>query len=114
MSEEERRFQERVVRLLDEDVAGLDGATRSRLTQARARALASVEKSSRWQLIPASGAVLASVIAAFLLLQKPAEVPTTTALQPEDLELLTTNENLELYRELDFYLWLEKEKASAG
>jgi len=32
--------------------------------------------------------------------------------QPEDLEILTTNEQLELYKDLEFYRWLEsKDKA---
>jgi hypothetical protein len=103
----------RIRSALDEGAANLDGATRSRLAQARARALE--PRHSHWRLwLPAGGAVFASVLAAVLWLGQPAPLPGNGFNGVADLELLTSNDGLELYQELDFYRWLEEEDVHAG
>lgn len=113
MNDDERRLLERVRGALDEGAANLDGATRSRLAQARARALQPRHAVRLWWL-PAGGAVFASVLAALLWLGQPAPLPGNGFNGVADLELLTSNDGLELYQELDFYRWLEEEDVHAG
>lgn len=113
MNDEERRLIEQVRTALDDGEARLDGATRSRLAQARARALEPRRAAWRWWL-PAGGAVFASLLAAVIWLGQPAQVPGNGFGAVADLDLLTAGDNLELYQELDFYRWLEEEGAHAG
>jgi hypothetical protein len=110
-------FERRSKALFDESVAALDGATRSRLTQARYRALAkraSRARTLRWTLLPA-GAVAAAVMAWLLV---PALQPSSPGAGAEqmaaaplgDLEILLAEEDLEMLDEdLDFYGWLEEQ-----
>ena len=113
-------FERQSKRLFDESVAGLDAATRSRLTQARHRALAErapAAQSWRWSLVPA-GTLAATALAVWFMVGQP---PTTVASLPtdslSDLEILLAEEDLELLdEEIDFYGWLEEqpEFANAG
>jgi hypothetical protein len=116
MSERKPGFETRITRALDEEVARLDGATRSRLRQARARALDSMARRpaqhARWWL-PA-GAALASIFLAVVLWRDQSEPFTAQLVAPTDFELLSAEESLELYQDLDFYLWLEREARGAG
>lgn len=102
MNDEE--LTRRVTRALDEGVDRLDGATRARLAQARRRAL-EVPNARRWLLPAMGGAALASVITAVLWLNRPVTEPLPLA--PQDFEMLTTGDRLELYQQLDFLRWLE-------
>jgi hypothetical protein len=113
MHDDDHRLMKRVRSALDEGAAQLDGATRSRLAQARAHALES--RRSAWRRwLPAGGAVFASVLAALVWLGQPAPQPGNHFGGVADLELLTSSDDLELYRELDFYRWLEEEGMHAG
>jgi negative regulator of sigma E activity len=98
----------RITGALDEGTVRLDGSTRSRLAQARQRALAAPH-ARRWVLPATGGAVLASVVAAALWLSQP--VSTSLPVEPQDLEMLTAGDRLELYQELDFLRWLEEMEA---
>jgi hypothetical protein len=108
-------FERRAKEAFDRSAAELDAATRSRLTQARYRALEELPKSGKrrgWQswLIPA-GAVAAAALVAVLLLQ-PTGPATDAGLQRAvalgDLEILLGEEDLEMYdEEIEFYAWLE-------
>jgi hypothetical protein len=101
---------------LDEQVAGLDSATCSRLAQARHLALAAAaEPRPRWRratrpagdwLVPAGAfaSVLATAIALTLMVTEPGD---GSAPEMDDVELLTAGEELELYENLEFYQWLQ-------
>ena len=98
--------------LFEAEVRGLDGRTRSKLAQARARAIeaAGSRQPAGWltppRLLPA-GAVAAAVLAVLVLWQNPAAPPVpveTTVLN--DLDLLLESEELDLLEELEFYAWL--------
>jgi hypothetical protein len=124
MSEKERKddtqWIERIRRRLDEDVAQLDGATLSRLRQARQRALSAAAQGGRprWRtrwlsgrpagdwLVPA-GAFASIVATAFALTLMVAEPENDLTREVDDLDLLTVGEELELYENLEFYRWLE-------
>ncbi len=113
MHDDDRQLIEQVRATLDEGVANLDGATRSRLAQARSRALAPRRRMRLWWL-PAGGAVFASVLAAVLWLGQPVPLPGNGFNGATDFELLTSTDSLELYQDLDFYHWLEEEGMHAG
>lgn len=114
MSDEERRLVERVTTALDEGVANIDGATRAHLREARRRALAPRHEHRGWWL-SLGGAVLTSVLVATLWLGRPVTSPAPVVpLEPQDFDLLTATDSLELYRDLDFYRWLAAEVPHAG
>lgn len=95
----------------------LDMTTQSQLNQARQRALAQLDapgwrRAGIW--LPA-GSVTALALLAALLWWQPAHTPEMNImpLQAQDMEILLSGEELELYADLDFYFWLEIE-ADAG
>jgi hypothetical protein len=111
-------FERRTKRVFDDSVAGLDGATRSRLTQARHRALAERKSARRtgwrWSLIPA-GALAATALVAWLTI---GQAPVGEPVQSEalaDLEILLGEEDIEMLdEELEFYGWLEEQPEFAA
>ena len=109
----ERELAEKAGRLFDESVARLDGETRARLAQARARAVEAAESGSRpaWifepaRLVPIGGVAAAAL--ALALIWPGAETPVgpEQAAVVTDLDLLLDGENLDLFEELEFYAWL--------
>jgi len=119
MSDEKKvdRFEEHTKRVFDESVAALDAATRSRLTQARHRALEgrASARSRGWQWSPLApvGTLAAAALVVWLTIGQPPPVADDTRLQVAtlgDLELLLAEEDLEMLdEELDFYGWLEEQ-----
>jgi hypothetical protein len=106
------RFEERTKRVFDESVAALDAATRSRLTQARYRALEERKPARRrgWQWSPLApvGTLAAAALVVWLTIGQPPVVDDTGLLS--DLEVLLAEEDLEMLdEELDFYGWLEEQ-----
>jgi hypothetical protein len=91
--------------ILDESIHELDGQVLARLRQARSRALEAKPRPFFW-LLPAGGFAAASVVilAAALWFFQPAKPAPMHGV--EDLDILTSAENLELYDDLDFYHWL--------
>ncbi len=118
--EAQQEIEDRVRRALDERAAGLDAATLSRLRQAREQALAGGAGRGWWQRWPAGGGLRwASAVAAGLLLVVGLVVWQQAGRQGldgavDDLEVLASSDDLKLYQDLDFYLWLEREGLSAN
>ena len=112
-------FERRTKRAFDDSVAALDAATRSRLTQARYRAIEERKTSRsgawRWSLVPI-GTLAATALVVWLTVgQAPpvSEAVQSTALG--DLEILLGEEDLEMLdEELEFYGWLEEQPEFAG
>jgi hypothetical protein len=112
-------FERRTKRVFDDSVVALDAATRSKLTQARYRALEEQEsmrdRSWRSSLLPA-GTVAATALVAFLVVWQqtpPATVPQAASLN--DLEILLGEEDLEMLdEEIEFYGWLEEQPEFAN
>ena len=105
-------FEQRVQTLLRDSAEQLDGATRSRLTQARHAALDAVNKPQtkmRYWLMPASGAVAAAVLAVMLstrtTLQESEQV--ASAAPVDEFEIIAAEDSLEFYRDVEFYAWLD-------
>jgi hypothetical protein len=110
-------FERQTKRVFDESVAGLDAATRSRLTRARYRALEELAptRARRWgfTLIPAGTLAATALLAWFLVVQRPVDELQVTSV--DDLEILLAEEDLEMLDEdLEFYGWLEEQPEFAN
>jgi hypothetical protein len=110
-------FEQRTRAAFDTSVAGLDGRTRSRLNQARQKAVAAAGHPSRqrWMrtLVPASGLVAAAVCAFVLQvgpLHRSPQSSQTVAL--EDLDIVSDADNLDLMQDIDFYAWMAANDAA--
>lgn len=123
--DDEAKLIERIREQLDACVDDLDGATLSRLAQARRQAVAAAGKSRRrwwppWPgehsagdwLVPA-GAFASIVATAVALTIMVAEPGNGLGKKVDDLEMLTAGEDIEFYENLEFYLWLQ-DRESAG
>ena len=100
-------------RLLNEEVSQLDNATLRQLRIARTEAIEKGKKSTDW-VVWAGGMATAGVgVLAFTILfnSNISEIDQTLT-GMEDLELLSSAEEIELYEDLEFYQWLEEEEAT--
>jgi hypothetical protein len=114
------RFIERIRGELDGRAEGLAPSTQGRLRAARREALDSAHHRTahrRW--LPAVAASLFVMVATgtvwFELIRTPdlaAELLQTAAMS--EMPLLDEGDDLELYRDLEFYYWLEQELPHAG
>jgi hypothetical protein len=104
-------------KLLDESADGLDAATLSQLNRARQAALSSARPrpAQRW-FLPAglvSACVLLLAVAAWhpYAPQGEARLPalplTSGASSTGDIDLVSSDDSLELYQDLEFYAWLD-------
>ncbi len=104
--------------LLDESAEGLDAATLSRLNRARQAALRRVRPraAQRWFLpagMASAGVLLFAVVAWHA--QGPGgagriqDLPFPASASPtsSDIDLVSSDDNLELYQDLEFYAWLD-------
>jgi hypothetical protein len=108
----EKAFVQSLKKILEETETQTDPRIRMRLCSARVRALETLESPIPWYAhIPrwamAGGLVTATALVLTLSLWAPKANYSVPSGQVEDLELLTNKEQLELYRDLDFYRWLE-------
>jgi hypothetical protein len=113
------RFEQNTKRVFDESVTALDAATRSRLTQARYRALEELGPKRRrgwqWSLAPAGTLAAAALVVWLTIGQVPPPAEDLQGTSLGDLELLLAEEDLEMLdEELDFYGWLEQQPEFAS
>jgi len=111
MSERDRELVERTHAALERSAQELDSDTRTRLAQARARALEHAERGTRPRIWLRAGAVATASAAALVWLTSSPGVESGPTLVLEDLELLSSAESLELLQELEFYEWLESHES---
>ncbi|HSR10641.1 MAG TPA: hypothetical protein VLS90_04290 [Thermodesulfobacteriota bacterium] len=109
--QEERPLLEKARILLDARAASLDGPVAERLEEIRLEALnASGGKgwinpiAFRWKAVGALASAAAATAILFFWMHSPA--PDFPVLHGEDLEILASQEPIEVYKELDFYRWL--------
>ncbi|MEO0974141.1 MAG: hypothetical protein AAFX85_13700 [Pseudomonadota bacterium] len=116
-----------VVGVLDEQASSLDGYTRSRLRQARAKALAArTERQAGWQGLLlrsplGSGAVAVALVALVALMpvvfRGPGVLPSTPGLETptaatlagelaDEFEIVLAGDSIEMLEDLEFYEWL--------
>jgi hypothetical protein len=106
VNELERKARE----LFEDSVERLDAGTRSKLTQARNRALEEVSKGAvrrRWIWAPAGGLALAAIIAVVLTWGGPRSGAESGAVALEDLDIVADSENIEMLEDVEFYMWLD-------
>lgn len=104
-------FLEKVQDILDQGTENLGSRTERRLQDIRGQALMDAgEKRSRflhsrrWVLV-GSFATLTLAAAAFFFWLSPSVPPPPTG-EIEDLEIITSQERIDFYQNLDFYRWL--------
>lgn len=105
--------------LLDESAEGLDAATLSRLNRARQAALHRRRPSRRWAL-PAG--LVSACMLLLVLSTWHAYVPhdgaapdlPVTKNAAGDLDLVSSDDSLEFYQDLEFYAWLEAQDQDLG
>ena len=112
----DRDFEERTKLLFEQSVAALDGQTRSKLTQARYRALQELSERTRpaWSRswLPAGAVVAAVALMGLMLWQgrmEPLNDSDFDVAAVTDLEILLGEEELDMIEELEFYAWLEEQ-----
>lgn len=115
MSKDEKDFLEFARQRLNQGTDNLDPDTRQKLIAMRNRAL-NIHESKRWfpewAPLPVMG-LLTAILFIILVYAKPVTIPKLdTGL--EDLEILASVDQLELYENLEFYDWLANENNEAG
>ena len=121
----DKDFLQKINAQLDESAEHLDAATLSKLNQARQRALAKLDGSTQGELssviadtrrrwLPASAMAGVAIVAlgSFLFLQN-VNNPVDNG-NVDTLEIVASNNNLDMYEQLDFYMWLVEEDTSAS
>jgi len=109
----EDAFAEKAKQRFDESVARLDGKTQSRLNQSRHAALAELDKGQpAWvQWIPATGVAAAAVLAVVLWTGTPGTDDLAAPAIANDMEILLTEDSLEMLEDLEFYSWIDLDEA---
>ena len=102
-------FAQEAKLLFDQSVDDLDGETRSKLNRGRQAALAELSTGGRrWTQWAPAGGVAVAAVAALVVWTGSLRVPELDALAvASDLEILLTEDSLEMLENLEFYSWIE-------
>ncbi len=119
MNEQEQKMADAAKRLLDESLTDLDGATLSRLARARNRALVGgvAQKSFLRRPLPMFGLAASAMTAVALVLMVlfgPLQGDMHEKDLVADLGILTAEESLEFFEEIEFYQWLASADGEEG
>lgn len=104
--------------LINQRADALDGQTRSRLNQARQRALdelAPAKRARRFGVLPIAGASAAALVVALVFATRPGIAPVTApsvaqsapVAAADDFDLLLAGDDLEMIEDFEFYAVLE-------
>jgi hypothetical protein len=111
-------LEQRSRELFDDSVERLDARTRSRLNQARQRALAEMNQGStrRFWLGAPLGGLAAAALIALILIRPGAEAPSTEngGAMLDDFDIVADADNFELIQDVEFYSWLADQSDGAG
>ncbi len=116
MSEQRPEWEGRIRSALDDSVDNLPAEVRSKLTQARHRALAAAARKPPRTALPwllPAGGVAAAVLAVAVWYATAPPAPPDAGVAELDMELLLGDESIELMEDLDFAIWLD-EQSDAG
>ena len=107
-------LEQRSRELFEESVGRLDARTRSRLNQARQKALTELNKGatrSYWLTAPLGTLAVAAVIAVVVMTGRETAAPTpgSAALPLDDFDIVADADSLELLQDVEFYTWLAEE-----
>jgi hypothetical protein len=105
----EEAFAKKAKQRFDESVARLDGETQSRLNRSRHAALAELENGRpAWvQWMPATGIAAAAVLAVVVWTGMPVTDELASPDVASDMEILLTEDSLEMLEDLEFYSWID-------
>ena len=108
MNENEQDFIRQVHSGLDAGLEQLDPSVARRLQESRCSALEQAEKKlfSMPRLVPAGAfatLAVAAVAVSIWFSMRPQTIPDRTA---DEIEVLTVQGNLEMYKDLEFFQWL--------
>jgi hypothetical protein len=113
-------LEERSRGLFESSVERLDARTRSRLNQARQRALEEIKKGSTrryWLGIPLGGLAAAALVAV-LLIRGGGEVGAPQSenanLLLDDFDIVADADSFEIIQDVEFYSWLADEAAGTS
>ena len=118
MTTEQDPLEHQVKEALEQQAQALDAASLTRLRQARAQALAELQqgRDKPPRLNPGAlwggGFAAAALVLVLVWPGNRGPLPEFTQ-EIADLELLADANDIELYEELEFYLWLEQQEAVA-
>jgi hypothetical protein len=109
-NEKENIFLDEIRNSLDRQVENLDSRTVQALKNIRLEALESMER-KRWYFgvprwLTATGIATAVVLVATVSLFVVSSRNSLQVKSAEDFEILSANDQQELYKDLDFYRWL--------
>jgi len=111
---DDENFLQQSRQQLDDSIEHLDMATLSRLNQARQSALIRSQKmpllSRHWLPASVTAALSIAIIGGWLFTNNPAPHNMAQTTQLDDLELITSNTDLELLQDLEFVHWLLEEQ----
>ena len=114
MNEDE--FISHVKKALDQQTDALDGETLSKLNQARQAAIQHAGHKPGLGLtrtwVPWGG-VAAAILLTSIFMFKAEEMAIVTDGAVDEMEIIASSESLDLYEQLDFYMWLLEEDAGA-
>ena len=116
--EREASFLEHIRSELDREADNLDAETQARLKRIRYSALEQHESTFAkwWRLfrIPAVAVATAAIIAVIVTTNFKSSDLSRDNFTVTDLEILTSDEQLDLFDDLDFYYWLAENKNNAS
>jgi hypothetical protein len=101
-----------VRRELDHGCDAIDGYTLSRLNRIRHAALEHKQTRIRSVWLPAGGFATACMLVLAVSLNSGQSDPVQVTPALEDLEILTSSDNLELFEDYEFYQWLADNETS--
>lgn len=106
----EKAFVDGMRRMLEECETATDARIRMRLKRARLMAIEAADEQIPWylrfpRLMTAGTLATAAIIGVSLWIM--AERGGLPNGQVEDLEIITSHEQIDMYKDLDFYRWLE-------
>jgi len=110
MNKTDEQLTRQAKEAFDKSVDGLDAATLSRLNRSRQAALGEAARPGREWLrwVPATGVAVATLLV-MLTLRGPADLDVIAA-PATDLEILLSEESIEMLEELEFYSWLDTQE----
>lgn len=106
--------------LFDDSVERIDARTRSRLNQARQRALDEIKKGSTrryWLAAPLGGLAAAALVAVILIRgggETGAPSPENGGLLLDDFDIVADSDSFDMIRDVEFYSWLADESNNSG
>lgn len=109
----EREFIGKAKSTLDRQTDNLDAATLSRLNQARQAALQQTKRPAKNRRVwVTAGGLAAAVLLTTIFLFRAEEIAVSTNIG--EMEIIASNDGLDLYEQLDFYIWMVEEDPGAG